>query len=156
MALNHYVTMGRSGLAVSPLCLGAMTFGEDLGWGASEAESKRIIDRYLDGGGNFIDTANFYTRGHSEKILGDHLGRNAARRQGVVLATKFFCNLYPGDPNAGGGYPRCRKPGSGAHPEVGGARAVRLGTTPPAGVVVSPMRGTHDPNRGAPLVPGIL
>jgi aryl-alcohol dehydrogenase-like predicted oxidoreductase len=102
MPLNHYVTLGRSGLAVSPLCLGAMTFGEDLGWGASEAESKRIIDRYLDGGGNFIDTANFYTLGHSEKILGDHLGRNPARRQKVVLATKFFCNLYPGDPNGGG------------------------------------------------------
>jgi aryl-alcohol dehydrogenase-like predicted oxidoreductase len=102
MALNHYVTLGRSGLAVSPLCLGAMTFGEDLGWGASEAESKRIIDHYLDGGGNFIDTANFYTLGHSEKILGDHLGRNPAKRQRVVLATKFFCNLYPGDPNSGG------------------------------------------------------
>jgi aryl-alcohol dehydrogenase-like predicted oxidoreductase len=102
MPLNHYVTLGRSGLAVSPFCLGAMTFGEDLGWGASEAESRKMIDRYLEGGGNFIDTANLYTRGHSEKILGDHLGRDRARRQRVVLATKFFCNLYPGDPNSGG------------------------------------------------------
>jgi len=102
MALNYYVTLGRSGLAVSPFCLGAMTFGEDLGWGASEAESRRIMDRYLEAGGNFIDTANFYTRGHSEKIIGDHLGRNPARRQKAVIATKFFGSLYPGDPNAGG------------------------------------------------------
>ena len=74
MPLDHYVTLGRSGLAVSPLCLGTMTFGEELGWGASETESKRVLDRYLDSGGNFIDTANFYTLGHAEKILGDHLG----------------------------------------------------------------------------------
>jgi aryl-alcohol dehydrogenase-like predicted oxidoreductase len=102
MQLDHYVTLGRSGLAVSPMCLGTMTFGEDWGWGASEVESRRILDRYLEAGGNFIDTANFYTRGHSEKILGDALGRNPAKRQKAVLATKFFGNLYPGDPNAGG------------------------------------------------------
>ena len=102
MPLNHYVTLGRSGLAVSPFCLGAMTFGEDWGWGASATESKAIIDRYLDAGGNFIDTANFYTKGHSEAILGEHLGRHPAKRRRVVLATKFFSNLFPGDPNAGG------------------------------------------------------
>ncbi|MFO0747510.1 MAG: aldo/keto reductase [Myxococcota bacterium] len=102
MSLDHYVTLGRSGLRVSPLCLGAMTFGEDLGWGSSVEESQQIIDRYLERGGNFIDTANFYTRSHSEKIIGDHLGRHPARRDRVVLATKFSGNLYPGDPNAGG------------------------------------------------------
>lgn len=102
MSLDHYVTLGRSGLRVSPLSLGAMTFGEDLGWGSSVEESQRIIDRYVDGGGNFIDTANFYTKSHSEKIIGDHVGRHPARRDRLVIATKFSGNLYPGDPNAGG------------------------------------------------------
>ena len=102
MPLDHYVTLGRSGLRVSPLCLGAMTFGEDLGWGSSVEESQRIIDRYVELGGNFIDTANFYTKSHSEKILGDHVGRDRARRDRLVLATKFSGNLYPGDPNGGG------------------------------------------------------
>ncbi|HEX5657873.1 MAG TPA: aldo/keto reductase, partial [Polyangiales bacterium] len=68
----------------------------------SVEESQQIIDRYLALGGNFIDTANFYTKSHSEKILGDHLGRHPARRDRVVLATKFSGNLYPGDPNGGG------------------------------------------------------
>ena len=102
MPLDHYVTLGRSGLRVSPLCLGAMTFGEDLGWGSSVEESQRIIDRYIELGGNFIDTANFYTKSHSEKIIGDHVGRHSARRDRLVVATKFSGNLYPGDPNGGG------------------------------------------------------
>jgi aryl-alcohol dehydrogenase-like predicted oxidoreductase len=102
MSLEHYVTLGRSGLRVSPLCLGAMTFGEDLGWGSSVEESQQIIDRYVELGGNFIDTANFYTRSHSEKIIGDHIGHNPARRDRMVIATKFSGNLYPGDPNGGG------------------------------------------------------
>ena len=102
MPLDHYVTLGRSGLRVSPLCLGAMTFGEDLGWGSSVEESQRIIDRFVELGGNFIDTANFYTKSHSEKIIGDHVGRHAALRDRLVIATKFSGNLYPGDPNGGG------------------------------------------------------
>jgi aryl-alcohol dehydrogenase-like predicted oxidoreductase len=102
MALDHYVTLGRSGLRVSPLCLGTMTFGEDLGWGSSVDESQQILDRYIAAGGNFIDTANFYTKSHSEQIIGDHVGRHAARRDRLVIATKFSGNLYPGDPNAGG------------------------------------------------------
>src|ERR1700755_455070 len=102
MPLDHYVTLGRSGLRVSPLCLGAMTFGEDLGWGTSVEESQQIIDQYVELGGNFIDTANFYTRSHSEKIIGDHIGRHPARRDRLVIATKFSGNLYPGDPNGGG------------------------------------------------------
>jgi aryl-alcohol dehydrogenase-like predicted oxidoreductase len=102
MALDHYITLGRSGLRVSPFCLGAMTFGEDLGWGSSVEESQQIIDRYIALGGNFIDTANFYTKSHSEKIIGDHIGRDKARRDRLVIATKFSGNLYPGDPNGGG------------------------------------------------------
>src|SRR5882672_7824746 len=102
MPLDHYITLGRSGLRVSPFCLGAMTFGEDLGWGSSVEESQRIIDRFIEFGGNFIDTANFYTKGHSEKIIGDHVGRHSARRDRLVIATKFSGNLYPGDPNGGG------------------------------------------------------
>jgi aryl-alcohol dehydrogenase-like predicted oxidoreductase len=102
MPLDHYVTLGRSGLRVSPFCLGAMTFGEDLGWGTSVEESQRIIDRFVERGGNFIDTANFYTKSHSEKVIGDHIGRHPARRDRLVIATKFSGNLYPGDPNGGG------------------------------------------------------
>jgi len=102
MALTDYVTLGRSGLRVSPFCLGAMTFGEDWGWGSSVAESEAIISRFMERGGNFIDTANVYTRGHSEKIIGDFVARDHARRDRIVIATKFFGNLFPGDPNGGG------------------------------------------------------
>jgi aryl-alcohol dehydrogenase-like predicted oxidoreductase len=102
MPLDHYVTLGRSGLRVSPLCLGAMTFGEDLGWGSSVEESQRIMDRFIELGGNFIDTANFYTKSHSEQIIGEHIGQHSARRDRLVIATKFSGNLYPGDPNGGG------------------------------------------------------
>ena len=102
MALTDYVTIGDSGLRVSPFCLGAMTFGEDWGWGSSVAESEAILSRFLERGGNFIDTANVYTKGHSEKIIGDFIGRDAGKRDRVVIATKFFGNLYPGDPNGGG------------------------------------------------------
>ena len=102
MSLSDYVTLGNSGLRVSPFCLGAMTFGEDWGWGSSVAESEAIIAAFLDRGGNFIDTANVYTKGHSEKIIGDFLGRVPGRRHRTVVATKFFGNLYEGDPNGGG------------------------------------------------------
>jgi aryl-alcohol dehydrogenase-like predicted oxidoreductase len=102
MPLDHYVTLGRSGLRVSPFCLGAMTFGEDLGWGSSVAESQAVLDRYIERGGNFIDTANLYTKGHSEQIIGDHLGRDREKRDRLVIATKFSGNHYPGDPNGGG------------------------------------------------------
>jgi aryl-alcohol dehydrogenase-like predicted oxidoreductase len=102
MSLDQYITLGRSGLRVSPFCLGAMTFGEDLGWGSSVEESQQIMDRFIELGGNFIDTANFYTKSHSEKIIGDHIGRHSSRRDRLVIATKFSGNLYPGDPNGGG------------------------------------------------------
>ncbi|MEZ4545827.1 MAG: aldo/keto reductase [Cyanobacteriota/Melainabacteria group bacterium] len=77
MALNNYVTLGHSGLRVSPLSLGTMTFGEDWGWGSTVEDSYKIIARYLELGGNFLDTANFYTKGHSEKIIGDFIKKNA-------------------------------------------------------------------------------
>lgn len=102
MPLNHFVTLGHSGLRVSPYCLGTMTFGEDFGWGASPEESFAMLDEYRNRGGNFIDTANIYTAGHSEQIIGDYLTRNSIRRDGIVLSTKFYCNLFPGDPNGGG------------------------------------------------------
>jgi aryl-alcohol dehydrogenase-like predicted oxidoreductase len=102
MPLRKYVSLGRSGLRVSPLCLGAMTFGEDWGWGSSVEESKQILDRYVDLGGNFIDTANGYTKGHSEAIIGEHIGRHSSRRDRLVIATKFLSNMYRGDPNGGG------------------------------------------------------
>jgi aryl-alcohol dehydrogenase-like predicted oxidoreductase len=103
MPLDHYVTLGRSGLRVSPFSLGAMTFGDDPGGaGCSVEESEKILSTYLDLGGNFIDTANFYTNTHSERILGDFFASRPGRREHVVLASKFFFNLFPGDPNGGG------------------------------------------------------
>jgi aryl-alcohol dehydrogenase-like predicted oxidoreductase len=102
MALDSYVTLGRSGLRVSPLTLGTMTFGEDLGWGSSPEESEKILATYLDRGGNSIDTANIYTNGHAEKIVGDYFAGQPALRERVVIGTKFFGNLYQGDPNGGG------------------------------------------------------
>lgn len=101
MKLTDYRTLGRSGLRVSPLCLGTMTFGSDWGWGADVATSRAMLDRYLEAGGNFIDTANIYTRGHSEAILGDYFAERGGRDR-VVLATKFCGSLHRGDPNAGG------------------------------------------------------
>lgn len=84
------------------MTLGTMTFGEEWGWGSSAEDSKAILKSYMQQGGNIIDTANFYTKGHSEKIIGDYLKESGTRRDSMVLSTKFFGNLYPGDPNAGG------------------------------------------------------
>ena len=95
----RYRLLGRSGLRVSELCLGTMTFGEDWGWGSSKDESRRVLDAFLEAGGNFIDTANVYTNGTSETLLGEFL---RGRRDSAVLATKYT-NAIPGtDPNAGG------------------------------------------------------
>ena len=102
MSLDHFVSLGRSGLRVSPLCLGTMTFGPDWGWGSSVEESVAVLERYRAAGGNFIDTANIYTKGHSEKILGDWFHAHPGVRERMVLATKFVATLYPSDPNAGG------------------------------------------------------
>ncbi|NML40342.1 aldo/keto reductase [Chitinophaga sp. G-6-1-13] len=102
MELTHYRTLGRSGLKVSPLTLGAMTFGTDWHYGASPETSKEILAAYLGQGGNMIDTANIYTRGHSEKIIGDYLKESNINRDRLVIATKFFGSMRPGDPNSGG------------------------------------------------------
>lgn len=102
MQLDHYITLGRSGLRVSPMCLGGMTFGLERGWGSSPEDAKKIIDRYLEMGGNFLDTANSYNFGHSEKIIGDHVASDSYRREGLVIASKFCTNLRDGDPNGGG------------------------------------------------------
>ena len=101
MPLDAYVTLGRSGLRVSPFTLGTMTFGEDNGWGAPPADAEAMLDEYLGRGGNSIDTANIYTLGHSEKIIGDYLAARPGLRDRLVLGTKFFANLWPGDPNGG-------------------------------------------------------
>lgn len=103
MSLNHYVSVGRSGLRVSPFCLGTMTFGNEWGFGADEATSAQILDFYLEQGGNFVDTANIYNKSHSETILGGYFSRVPGKRHRIVLATKFSGNMHPGDPNSGGG-----------------------------------------------------
>ena len=102
MSLDQYVTLGNSGLRVSPFCLGAMTFGDDWGGGSSVADAESIVTKFMERGGNFIDTANAYTKGHSEKIIGDYIHKHGIRRDQLVIATKFFANLFPGDPNGGG------------------------------------------------------
>lgn len=96
-----YRLLGRSGLRVSELCLGTMTFGEDWGWGASAEESRRIFDAYVERGGNFIDTAVNYTNGSSEKIVGELLG---TERDRFVLATKYTLSRRPEDVNASGNH----------------------------------------------------
>lgn len=97
----QYRTLGRSGLRVSQLCLGTMTFGEDWSWGASEETSQRIFDAFADAGGNFIDTANSYTDGTSETLLGRFL---SGRRDRFVLGTKYTHAGVWGDPNGSGNH----------------------------------------------------
>jgi aryl-alcohol dehydrogenase-like predicted oxidoreductase len=97
----RYKLLGRSGLRVSELCLGTMTFGEEWGWGSSQAESRAVFDAYVEAGGNFLDTANGYTNGTSEKMLGEFVSRE---RERFVIATKYTFNTRPGDPNAGGNH----------------------------------------------------
>ncbi|MDY7008298.1 MAG: aldo/keto reductase [Cyanobacteriota bacterium] len=95
----QYKLLGKSGLRVSELCLGTMTFGEDWGWGSSQEESQRIYQVFREAGGNFIDTANIYTNGTSEKFLGEFI---ASEREAVVLATKYTNGLGDNNPNGGG------------------------------------------------------
>jgi aryl-alcohol dehydrogenase-like predicted oxidoreductase len=99
--LDHYRLLGRSGLRVSPLCLGTMTFGTDWGWGADKETSRQIFDTYVEHGGNFIDTADFYTNGTSEKLVGKFIHD---RRDAFVLATKYTLKKRQGDPNAAGNH----------------------------------------------------
>jgi aryl-alcohol dehydrogenase-like predicted oxidoreductase len=101
MKFNEYVTLGRSGLRVSPLSLGTMTFGTEWGWGTEESAARAIFQEYLEAGGNFVDTADVYTNGTSEEMVGKFICEAKARDR-VVLATKFTFNAEPGNPNAGG------------------------------------------------------
>ena len=86
MPLSHYRTFGRSGLAVSPLALGTMTFGTAR-WGSAEATSRAVFNAYLEAGGNFIDTADVYSGGRCEEMLGQFIAERATR-DSVVIATK--------------------------------------------------------------------
>lgn len=99
LTLDTYRQLGRSGLRVSPLALGAATFGNEWGWGAEQDEARKLFDLYVERGGNFIDTAVTYTNGTSERMLGE-FARN--RRDSLVLATKYTTLRRPGDPNSGG------------------------------------------------------
>ena len=96
--LDHYRLLGRSGLRVSPLSLGTMTFGMK-GWGTELLEAEKILNHYMELGGNFIDTANYYANGESERMLGQLV---AHKRQQLVLATKYSLTMRKGDPNAAG------------------------------------------------------
>ena len=96
----RYKLLGKSGLRVSELCLGTMTFGEDWGWGAPKDTSHQIFDAFVAAGGNFIDTANVYTNGSSEKIVGALI---AADRDRFVVATKYsLTGQWQGDKNPNG------------------------------------------------------
>jgi len=95
----RYKLLGKSGLRVSEVALGTMTFGEDWGWGASKDESRKIFEAYVEAGGNFIDTACNYTNGTSEKFVGEFI---AAEREQLVVATKYTLSTRPKDPNGGG------------------------------------------------------
>jgi aryl-alcohol dehydrogenase-like predicted oxidoreductase len=97
----RYKLLGHSGLRVSELCLGTMTFGEDWGWGASRQESEKIFDAYVEAGGNFVDTSCNYTDGTSERFVGELI---ATERERFVLATKYSLSMCPNDPNAGGNH----------------------------------------------------
>jgi aryl-alcohol dehydrogenase-like predicted oxidoreductase len=95
----RYRLLGRSGLRVSELCLGTMTFGEEWGWGSRKEESRAVYDRFRAAGGNFIDTANIYTNGSSESLLGEFM---QGHRQEIVLATKYGNAATGTDANAAG------------------------------------------------------
>ncbi len=96
-----YRLLGKSGLRVSEAALGTMTFGDEWGWGSPKGEAQKVYETYREAGGNFIDTANFYTNGTSEKFVGEFM---RGHRESVVLATKYS-NATPGnDPNAAGNH----------------------------------------------------
>jgi aryl-alcohol dehydrogenase-like predicted oxidoreductase len=95
----RYKLLGNSGLRVSELFLGTMTFGENWGWGASAAECQKMFETYAEAGGNVIDTAVNYTDGASEKIVGELI---AGQRDHFVLATKYTLSTDSSDPNASG------------------------------------------------------
>ncbi|MBA4863492.1 aldo/keto reductase [Streptomyces sp. PSKA54] len=93
--------LGRSGLRVSELCLGTMTFGTEWGFGAEEETCREIYDAFREAGGNFVDTADVYTEGASETITGRLI---AAERDAIVLGTKYTLPTDKNDPNSGGSH----------------------------------------------------
>jgi aryl-alcohol dehydrogenase-like predicted oxidoreductase len=97
----RYKLLGNSGLRVSELCLGTMTFGEDWGWGADKEESRAVFQAFAEAGGNFLDTANIYTNGTSETLVGEFVKGD---REKWVIATKYSLNTRPGDVNACGNH----------------------------------------------------
>jgi len=97
----RYKLLGNSGLRVSELCLGTMTFGEDWGWGSDKEESRAVFQAFAEAGGNFLDTANLYTNGTSETLVGEFVKGD---REKWVIATKYSLNTRPGDVNACGNH----------------------------------------------------
>jgi aryl-alcohol dehydrogenase-like predicted oxidoreductase len=97
----RYKLLGNSGLRVSELCLGTMTFGEDWGWGSDKEESRAVFQAFAEAGGNFLDTANIYTNGTSETLVGEFVKGD---REKWVIATKYSLNTRPGDVNACGNH----------------------------------------------------
>ncbi|MCA2937754.1 MAG: aldo/keto reductase [Microcystis aeruginosa Ma_QC_Ch_20071001_S25] len=97
----RYKLLGNSGLRVSELCLGTMTFGEDWGWGSDKEESRAVFRAFAEAGGNFLDTANLYTNGTSETLVGEFVKGD---REKWVIATKYSLNTRPGDVNACGNH----------------------------------------------------
>jgi len=95
----RYKLLGPTGLKVSSLCLGAMTFGEEWGWGSSKRESRRVFDRFVEAGGNFFDTSGNYTNGTSERYLGEFVREDRDR---YVVSTKYSSSTDPSNPNAAG------------------------------------------------------
>ncbi|MEU4656721.1 aldo/keto reductase [Streptomyces sp. NPDC023723] len=104
LTLDSYRLLGRSGLRVSPLALGAATFGTESGWGAGREEARELFDRYVEHGGNFIDTANTYAAGSSERLLGEFTRDHHGHRDSLVLATKYTTLRRTGDPNSAGAH----------------------------------------------------
>ncbi|MCZ8119126.1 MAG: aldo/keto reductase [Microcystis sp. LE18-22.4A] len=97
----RYKLLGNSGLRVSELCLGTMTFGQDWGWGSDKEESRAVFRAFAEAGGNFLDTANLYTNGTSETLVGEFVKGD---REKWVIATKYSLNTRPGDVNACGNH----------------------------------------------------
>jgi aryl-alcohol dehydrogenase-like predicted oxidoreductase len=101
LPLDDYRLLGRSGLRVSPLSLGTMNFGATGAWATEEDAAKEIFDRYVEQGGNFVDTANYYSQGKSERVLSKLI---QGRRDSLVISTKYSLTMRPGDPNASGNH----------------------------------------------------
>lgn len=100
----RYRLLGRSGLRVSEICLGTMSFGTEWGFGADASTSHEILDAYAEAGGNFLDTANKYHGGETEEIVGRWLAAGEGRRDRTVLATKYTLSMDHEDPNASGNH----------------------------------------------------